>query len=422
MEKNAQPGVEILKEVKPGQSLHIVKEIIEGVYKQNPELEEEVKREELSVYKYPLPKINYSPEKEQDETSDLKEITEYIKTLKRAEELQSSKMNRREIEEEFEKSRKLFHKLDKMVNELHIKRTEMEDRYIRREQELRNRIKEREEEIGRKGGLDQLSDRKTVSEIRNKHTDIISAIDDLQKKTDKTLEQERNTIKTFFQGELMKLQETFDKQKESQATSSEGQKEDEKELRANLELVTNIAQHIDTVNRKLAKRKDELKIEVKAQENDTEMLEDQLAVEKNKTKRLEKELEKLKKIAADAKLEYEQERSRSDVRRSMETSKIDRAVPLDVPKRRLSPNYNLPQGEDTTNIEKYEVLITQLKKRISLEQANVREVRTMYTKEIETRLELEQLLRKCVDDVKAEITTKRAENRVLIHNSSTTLG
>ena len=412
MEKNAQEGV------KAGQSLYMVKEIIENVYKQNPELEEELKREELSVFKHPLPKLNFSLEKGQDEANELQGITEYIKTLKKAEELQSSKMTRKEVEEEFEKSRSFFHKLDRMVNELHIKRTEMEDRYIRREQELRNRIKEREEEIGRKGGLDQLSDRKTVAEIRNKHTDIISAIDDLQKKTDKTLDQERNTIKTFFQGELMKLQETFDKQKESQVTSSEGQKEDEKELRANLELVTNIAQHIDTVNRKLAKRKDELKIEVKAQENDTEMLEDQLVVEKNKAKRLEKELEKLKKIAADAKLEYEQERSASGVKRSMETSKIDQAVPLDIPKRRLSPKYNLPQGEDSTNIEKYEILISQLKKRISLEQANVREVKTMYTKEIETRLELEQLLRKCVDDVKAEITAKRAENRVLIHNSS----
>lgn len=407
--------------MRAGQSLHMVKGIIESIYKQNPELEEEVKREELSVFKHPLPKISFPSDKPPEETTDLKGITEFIKTLKRAEELQGSKMTRREMEDEFEKARRFFHRLDRQVADLQTRRVEMEDRYIRREQELRSRIKEREEEIGRKGGLDQLPDRKTVAEIRNRHTDIISAIDDLQKKTDKTLEQERNTIKTFFQGELMKLQETFDRQKESQATSSEGQKEDEKELRANLELVTNIAQHIDTVNRKLAKRKDELKIEVKAQENDTDMLEDQLATEKNKTKKLEKELEKLKKIAADAKLEYEQERSRTDIKKSMDISKVDQGIPVDLPKRRPSPKYTLPQGEDSTNIEKYELLIAQIKKRISVEQGNVREVKTMYAKEIESRLELEQLLRKCVDDVKAEITAKRAENRVLIHNSSSLL-
>lgn len=413
MEKNAQAPIN------PGQSLHMVKDIIENIYKQNPELEEEVKREELSIYKNPLPKLNFSTEKEQNDPTDLKGVTEFIKTLKKADELQSSKMTRREMEEEFEKSRNFFHKLDKMVADLYVKRNEMEDRYIRREQELRNRIKEREEEIGRNGGLEQLADRKAVAEIRNRHTDIISAIDDLQKKTDKTLEQERNTIKTFFQGELMKLQETFDRQKESQATTSEGQKEDEKELKANLELVTNIAQHIDTVNRKLAKRKDELKIEVKAQENDTEMLEDQLANEKNKTKKFEKELERLKKIAADAKIEYEQEHSRADLKKSTNALKVDRAVPIDFQKRRSSPAYDLPQGEDSATIEKYEVLISQLKKRINQEQANIREVKTMYAKEIETRLELEQLLRKCVDDVKAEINAKRAENRVLIHSAST---
>ena len=79
--------------------------------------------------------------------------------------------------------------------------------------------------------------------------------------------------------------------------------------------------------------------------------------------------------------------------------------------------YQLPTGEDSNKVEKYEALITQLRKRIDLERINLRQVKTMYTKEIETRMELEQLLRKCVDDVKAEINSKRAENRVLMHSS-----
>lgn len=37
----------------------------------------------------------------------------------------------------------------------------------------------------------------------------------------------------------------------------------------------------------------------------------------------------------------------------------------------------------------------------------------MYAKEIESKTGLEQLLRLCVDDVKAEISKKRSENKVM---------
>jgi len=412
--------------VKVGQSLHYAKQLIEEMYYQTPELEENIKREELSLFKNPLPKIDGGMDRDKAEKESFKDLNERMKNLKKPEDFAGQRFIRHDIDEEFEKARAILKELDKAVTQFNAKKNDMEDRYIRREQELRNRIKEREEEIGRKGGLDQLPDKKKVSDIRTVHTDIIGSIDDLQKKTDKALEQERNIIKTFFQGELMKLQEEFDKQKDNQATSSEGQKEDEKELKSNLELVTSIAQHIDTVNRKLAKRREELRIEVKAQENDIVMLQSQFSWEKGRTKKLEKELERLKKIAAEAKVEYENEKSQDVSGQKIQDisaggSKIlppgvDKSMEKSV--RNTSQKFDLPEGEDAGKAEKYETIISQLKKRINIEQANIRQVKTMYTKEIETRLELEQLLRKCVDDVKAEINAKRAENRVLMHSSS----
>ncbi|MDR3582277.1 MAG: hypothetical protein P4L67_03310 [Candidatus Pacebacteria bacterium] len=409
---------------KVGQSLHLVRDIIENIYKQTPELEEEVKREELSVFKNPLPKLDTFAEKARPDKEDMRDLSERVRGLKKSDEVQ--KMTRRQIEEEFERARNLYRELDKAVTELTSKKNEMEDRYIRREQEIRGRVKEREEEIGKKGGLDQLPNKPMVNGIRGVHTEILTSLDDLQKMTEKVLEQERSIIKTFFQGELMKLQDEFDKQKESQATSSEGQKEDERELRTNLELVTSIAQHIDTVNRKLAKRREELKIEVTAQENDNGLLQSQLAGEKSRTKKLEQELEKLKKIAAEAKVEYEhsgiaegKEEPREGTSQSQKQRDNNRSGAAAETSGMGEPKLQLPAGDDQNKAEKYEALISQLKRRVSLEKANSRQVKTMYTKEIETRLELEQLLRKCVDDVKAEINAKRAENRVLMHSSRT---
>jgi hypothetical protein len=42
-------------------------------------------------------------------------------------------------------------------------------------------------------------------------------------------------------------------------------------------------------------------------------------------------------------------------------------------------------------------------------------VKTLYAEEIEKKTYLEQLLRKCVDDVKNEIMTKRSENKVMYY-------
>ena len=47
----------------------------------------------------------------------------------------------------------------------------------------------------------------------------------------------------------------------------------------------------------------------------------------------------------------------------------------------------------------------------------LREIKTLYAKELEQKTHLEQLLRQCVDDVKAEINKKRSENKVLYYNN-----
>jgi len=44
-------------------------------------------------------------------------------------------------------------------------------------------------------------------------------------------------------------------------------------------------------------------------------------------------------------------------------------------------------------------------------------VKTLYSAEIEQKTYLEQLLRKCVDDVKNEITKKRSENKVMYYTT-----
>lgn len=48
---------------------------------------------------------------------------------------------------------------------------------------------------------------------------------------------------------------------------------------------------------------------------------------------------------------------------------------------------------------------------IATEKKSLRMVRTLCSKEIETKNQLEKILRQCVDDVKNEIAKKRSENK-----------
>jgi len=50
----------------------------------------------------------------------------------------------------------------------------------------------------------------------------------------------------------------------------------------------------------------------------------------------------------------------------------------------------------------------------------LREIKTIYAKEIESKTQLEQLLRQWVDDVKAEIAKKRSESKVIYYANKRT--
>lgn len=56
-----------------------------------------------------------------------------------------------------------------------------------------------------------------------------------------------------------------------------------------------------------------------------------------------------------------------------------------------------------------------MKRMMTLEKKSLRMIRTMLSKEIETKNSLEKILRMCVDDVKSEIAKKRSENKSIYY-------
>lgn len=63
-------------------------------------------------------------------------------------------------------------------------------------------------------------------------------------------------------------------------------------------------------------------------------------------------------------------------------------------------------------LRRFENLIFKLKKILETEKKNLRQIKTLSSKEIDQRNQLEKILRFCVDDVKNEIQKKKTESKV----------
>jgi len=67
-------------------------------------------------------------------------------------------------------------------------------------------------------------------------------------------------------------------------------------------------------------------------------------------------------------------------------------------------------------LRRYEQLIDRLKKIIEAEKRSLRHIKTLSAKEIDSKNQLEKVLRLCVDDVKNEIQKKKTESKAGYYN------
>ena len=63
-------------------------------------------------------------------------------------------------------------------------------------------------------------------------------------------------------------------------------------------------------------------------------------------------------------------------------------------------------------LNRSETIIKTLQNTLKKEQKRVRELKTLYVKEIESKNEMERILRKCIDDIKDEMLKIKAESRL----------
>lgn len=271
-----------------------------------------------------------------------------------------------------------------------------QERYVKREQEYRTTVLQYESKLSE--GITPKDPRffdtttKNLERISQYHGEIIDKISTVQNKTMKLLkEQEVEIVKEFNEKLGEKCKELEDEKKRESEKKELNLKENKlyEELEANKSKID----AIDERNKKLTQKNCELKIKLKSHDQDKRILEEQIDGLREINEKLKRNLEHSRKAPsrpATSMVRGKSARVRSALSRTSEKE---------------MPN-------------QYQVVINKLKKMIELEQKNSRAARTSYSRELEGKKELENLLRACVDDVKTHITKKRGEQRMFTADKS----
>jgi len=309
--------------------------------------------------------------------------------------------------------------------------------------------------------------KKNVDNISSMQRKILDNLEGVQDRTKKVLQEQEKDIVRAFNAKLAEIKKEIEDERNKKAENSVDFKEREQELNHHLELMTEIAQRIDSENRALIKKNAELKIEFKSQENDREILVKQLVLQKKDNTKLKHQIEEYKNIIEEKRQEIEnseedsfefaadEKKNNLDSKKvSTRTSKqninprsygqISPQKPISRPfskeslpfsnkhSSRVGTSYpELYRGnkasfhnrvnstgvlpDSNPKFARYLKVIERLKKMIEMERKNLRTTRTLFTKDVESKIELEKVLRQCVEDVKQEVSKKRNENKVLYY-------
>ncbi|CAK88388.1 unnamed protein product (macronuclear) [Paramecium tetraurelia] len=328
------------------------------------------------------------------------------------------------------------------TNQLELELKNRQERFVNREIEYRKTIEALQTELRAKTALDQ-GDRKIMENIYKDHNKIIDGINNIQLRTSKILvDQERDIIR-FFNNKINEIKKQFEEERIKKGKNDQEYIEKENQLISELEWIKNIAQKIDNENHSLMQKYKELKIQYQTQENDREMLLKELIMKKKKNAILKSQIEQYEKLLNEAqKDEVEQDDQSFD-----QPSYQDIVRPGSKAKVRIRSVKNSSQSQNRQNkddslsknqsqiqqqqqqgsqsiqqtLQRYEKTIKSLQSTLKKEQKRVRDLKQLYIKEMQSKSELEVILRKCIDDIKEEIIQIKGEARIFNKNNKNKL-
>lgn len=272
------------------------------------------------------------------------------------------------------------------LERLHSRRLEeelksKEDRFKRKEAQYVRLLDEYEKELHFRTdtALSPVTEQsaKYLNNIKALHGQVMGMVGSLQGTTAHVLALQEKDIVRRFNIKLNDLKTNLEKEKKAKIESVETNAEHEVQRAHELELLRASIELVENQNKELQAQNRELRLAAKSQEDTNMELVGKLVFAK-------------KKIVS---LTEETERYRSSP--NLQTQSLEVFPRLTSSDRLIEPIQTDPS--------RYEVSIQHFKRMLELERRNCKQARAALVNEMRSRTELEQILRKCIDDIREDL-------------------
>lgn len=295
-----------------------------------------------------------------------------------------------------------------------------QEAHLRKELRYReqlNLLEERVKTIGPTDGKGEVE----INQIREMHTDIQNKISQIQGKTSKILQDQERDLIRAFRARLADVTEELDKERKKNESGSVEWVQRCRKLTEELEWLRDLTEKLTAENKNFLKENRRFKRQLKTQEEDREFLIKQLVAVKKENARLRYSFEEAGLSPGDlasssgATDTYSGD-GRFSVNSNKETNfaqtgsaKVMEAKESENVVDRLFPSKAGPLNDGQK--QRYENMISKIKRQLEAEKEKLRMVQTAYTKEVGERTALQNLLKKCIEDVRQDIAQRNAKRR-----------
>jgi hypothetical protein len=316
----------------------------------------------------------------------------------------------------------LRHRYEDVVKENETLKAEQKRRmesYMRRETSYQSEVNDLKAEVERQRKTGP-SESSRMNGLRQKHAQVMNVIGSMQSREQLSLQEQEKDLLRAFRARLWDVQFELESERSKKDDGALEWIEKTKTLGKELDWSREEALRLDRMNQFLTKENERMKTQLRSQEDDREFIVRQMLT-------LKKENSRLKAAAAAERDEGNDDfggsslgvNSRSQsagVRRGHSSSEASLGRPSTAGAIRGAETIDgmasservkelmLQQAESE---ERYREVVARLKRLLDVERRNLRAVRGAHAKDLQSRTELEALLRACVDDVRKEIAAER---------------
>ena len=306
--------------------------------------------------------------------------------------------------------------------------------YMRRETSYQAEIEDLKAELERQAKERPPEDER-LRALRGQHRKVIDVLGAMQKREQASLQEQEKDLLRAFRARLWDVQFELESERSKKDDGALEWIEKTKTLGKELDWSRDEALRLDRANQFLTKENDRLKTQLRAQEDDREFIVRQMLTLKKENARLKQETTAvptpMSAAAASGGSSAAGVRAQSAcVRRGDSTSSIVRPSTAGAAGFRVIDEVDaaadggggsggggaslasserikelmLQQAESE---DRYREVVARLKRLLDVERRNLRAVRAAHAKDLQSRTELESLLRACVDDVRKELAAQR---------------